>query len=329
MAAQYISDQIKTRGAKGVVDAADVAFSYKTEGIEQIDKSVKDIIEDLQQNGTNNSADHIIYSPTIGEVGTEGYKPSVSVKDKLDQLQETISDANLEGLVASAGQHATSAEVSYNKTKSVVNDAYYGCYVNNLGNVVATYDPESKKYKDSLGVEVIEGEDETFTLNGLSVQFVKGIEAVNSEYIDKFNEVLGISKTLSLSFENDSLFAVISQDEYKDKFNSNSLDPNTIYFCYTNRVSAEDLTYNLTITRVNNGGSIAATYGVETKTINTIQSIKIPNISYNSKVNLQVNLLEGYEIDSCIIGETVTTSVPEYITITEDTVMTITFKQTL
>lgn len=48
MAAQYISDQIKTRGAKGVVDAADVAYSYKTEGIEQIDKSVADKIEDLE-----------------------------------------------------------------------------------------------------------------------------------------------------------------------------------------------------------------------------------------------------------------------------------------
>lgn len=50
MAAQYISDQIKTRGAKGVVDAADVAYSYKTEGIEQIDKSIKDVIDELIEN---------------------------------------------------------------------------------------------------------------------------------------------------------------------------------------------------------------------------------------------------------------------------------------
>ena len=85
MAAQYISDQIKTRGAKGVVDAADVAFSYKTEGIEQIDKSVKDVIEDLQHNGLNNSANNIIYKEAVGSI------PVITVKDKLDSLDNVVS----------------------------------------------------------------------------------------------------------------------------------------------------------------------------------------------------------------------------------------------
>lgn len=68
-----ISQQIASSGGKGVADSSQIAYSYKTEnGIEVIDKSVKDILDE------NNTPD----------VNNIEYKNGVSVKQQLDTLSE-------------------------------------------------------------------------------------------------------------------------------------------------------------------------------------------------------------------------------------------------
>lgn len=88
MAAQYISDQIKTRGAKGVVDADDIAYSYKTDGIEQINTSVKDEIDTIKNliENTGNTADKIQYVYT-----QNGEQITTTVKNTLDSLKSGVS----------------------------------------------------------------------------------------------------------------------------------------------------------------------------------------------------------------------------------------------
>ena len=88
MAAQYISDQIKTRGAKGVVDADDIAYSYKTDGIEQINTSVKDEIDTIKNliENTGNTADKIQYVYT-----QNGKQITTTVKNTLDSLKSGVS----------------------------------------------------------------------------------------------------------------------------------------------------------------------------------------------------------------------------------------------
>ena len=83
MAAQYISDQIKTRGAKGVVDADDIAYSYKTDEIEQITTTVKNTLDSLKS-GVSSIEEN-------KNATQQFYNQAVEIKSKIDTLKENIS----------------------------------------------------------------------------------------------------------------------------------------------------------------------------------------------------------------------------------------------
>lgn len=93
----------ESTGFKGIADASEIAYSYKTEnGIEQIDKSVKDKIQDLETSGSSEVAERLdtlennvsaLRDLALDELTVRTYKESAaSSAAQASQDKQTIQD---------------------------------------------------------------------------------------------------------------------------------------------------------------------------------------------------------------------------------------------
>lgn len=144
-----ILGQIKPGGFTGVADVNDIAYSYKTEGgIEQMDKSLKDKLDELQNNipsGLEESLDSISQQVTqasgyatnarqyavdaqAANQNAQSAKSDVTaLRQQVETLVNTTSEdinfikgiaQNFSGVIDSTSEFAIVTESDYNKMKN-------------------------------------------------------------------------------------------------------------------------------------------------------------------------------------------------------------------
>lgn len=164
--AQYITEPLATNGYSGVANADQIGYSYNEDG--EIVQSIKDKIEELEENGGNSEElNQIVQEVSLQTTQAQVYATTASnaaaqaISSKQDAaeaqakaeeakretealLQNTQNDIeeiknvanNFGGIIDSPSQFVIITEEQYNSLASqengLNNDTIYFCYQNNL-----------------------------------------------------------------------------------------------------------------------------------------------------------------------------------------------------
>lgn len=213
-----ISAQLTSNGYGGVADAEQIAYSYKTENdITQIDKSIKDKIDEIEQS-----------------VNTEQIQNIVDQKIQTLDIPSTedlnTATTNAQNAATQAQGYSADASSNRSKTEEAFNKIRYGYLIDENRNIVAVPDDNGTYH----GIGTYSGRDpyqnEGWKIrdnnnNVISCSEVKSV----SEYTEQLDRISEVAETFATGFDVDAQFVIISELEYNALVNKND---NTIYFIY-------------------------------------------------------------------------------------------------
>lgn len=216
MASELILNKPLGTTAGYVVSADKIAYSTETRNVGQPNEiqvmtkslaaKIDEVTSEINQALLNAKLDasKIIYKEAVGNPGDLNYQAPITVSDILENLENLDLQT-----IAQAASNATTASLAAQASAAVATNTY----------------AKSQEFLNSITTL----KDDTLT--AIQTEKTNVIQDIKNN-IGKLDQLSTIASQLNVSFNSESPFAIIEENEFKRADEDNNLNSDTIYFCY-------------------------------------------------------------------------------------------------